>query len=353
MSKHNSKDINFLLGDLSNYKNYQNPIFIKDFESSLLINLLHTMLRIRIIEDKLALEKKSGIIKGPVHLSSGQEAIAVGISHNLNNSDFIFGAHRSHGHLLALGSDIKKFFAEILGKEEGHSKGMGGSMHLIDKSVGFHGSVPIVSGTISLAVGAAISIKIKGGESVSLVYFGDGACEEGVIHESLNLASLMELPVIFVVENNLFSSHMDIFSRQTKDSTSRFALAHDIPYKVVDGNDVLSVIRASSDLVNNARVKKKPGFIEAITYRQYGHVDWRRDIDVGVNRKKEVLEGWLKRDPILRLKNALLNSSLISEKEYQDLYENEKKNIDRIWSDACKSKFPSKNQVLSMVYKND
>ena len=109
MNKYNSKEINFLLGDLSNYKNYQKPIFIKDFESSVLINLLHTMLRIRIIEDKLALEKKSGIIKGPVHLSSGQEGIAVGISHNLNNSDFIFGAHRSHGHLLALGSDIKSF----------------------------------------------------------------------------------------------------------------------------------------------------------------------------------------------------------------------------------------------------
>ena len=171
-----------------------------------LISLLKIMLLIRAVERQLAAARREGLISGPVHLGVGQEAVAVGLSQHLSASDYVFGAHRSHCHLLALGGDTRALFAEVLGKETGLSKGMGGSMHLWDESVGFYGSVPIVAGTVSLAVGAAMSARLRGTSNISVAYFGDGACEEGVVHESLNLASIQKDPVIFVVENNLFEA---------------------------------------------------------------------------------------------------------------------------------------------------
>ena len=186
------------------------------------------MMLIRHSEHKLAQMKKEGMIGGPVHLGVGQEAIAAGMTQHLNASDRVFGAHRSHAHLLAINPDCYKLFAEVLGKATGFSKGMGGSMHLFDQSSGFYGSVPIVSGTVPLAVGAGFASKLQDNETVAVCYLGDGAVEEGVVHESLNLASVFSLPVIFVVENNLFASHMHISQRQPANFTARFAEANNI-----------------------------------------------------------------------------------------------------------------------------
>ena len=217
------------------------PINIDGFSPDKLLFFLKSLKTIRFAEVLIADKRQAGLIGGPVHLGVGQEAIPVGVSNYLTSSDRVFGAHRSHSHILALGSSIHKLFAEILGKDTGFSRGMGGSMHLWDKPNGFYGSVPIVSGTVSIAVGAALAAKLQKTSDIAVAYFGDGAIEEGVVHESLNLAKILNLPILFVVENNLFASHMHISLRQPTTSVSRFAEANSIPFSIVDGNDVCSI----------------------------------------------------------------------------------------------------------------
>ena len=295
MKDFNSEEINSIISE--------KEINIDQFSKNELLEMLSTMILIRNAEYKIAKGREFGLVGGPVHLGVGQEAIPVGISKYLNNQDKIFGAHRSHSHILSLGIDLKSFFAEILAKSSGISKGMGGSMHLFGGSVGFCGSVPIVAGTVPLAVGTALASKLKGEKAISISYFGDGAIEEGIVHESLNLARINKCPIIFVVENNLFSSHLNIKLRQPKELTYRFAKANDIESKVLDGNDLISICKAGKEFVRRCRDGEGPFFIEAITYRWFGHVDWREDIDVGINRSEEDLIYWKKRDPILRLKN--------------------------------------------------
>ena len=277
----------------------------KDF----LIDAIRAMLLIRSAEKILATGRRLGQISGPVHLGIGQEAVAVGVSYALSPSDSIFGAHRSHSHILALGTDLTRFFCEILAKPYGLSKGRGGSMHLWDESVGFKGSVPIVAGTVPLAVGAAMSYRLRNLPSVAVAYFGDGACEEGIVHESLNLASIQKDPVVFVVENNFYASHMHIDQRQPLNATSRFAEANSIPYRIVDGNNIIDVKNAFEELSKAARKGNGPGFLEAVTYRWLGHVDWREDIDVGVERTSETIDLWKRRDPINRAIAMLLHIS--------------------------------------------
>ncbi len=323
---------------------------IKGIDKHACTRIYKSLLTIRHAEFKLALEKKNKIIGGPVHLSAGQEAVPVGISEHLRRSDYIFGAHRSHGHILALGSSLRKLFAEVLGKENGLSKGFGGSMHLIDQSVGFMGSVPIVAGTISLAVGAALAISQRNSDDVSVAYLGDGAVEEGTFHESLNLSKVLNLPVIFVIENNLFSSHMDINLRQPSPFTSRFADANLIPKVVIDGNNILDVINSSKDLIQNARSKKGPMLIEAITYRWFGHVDWRDDIDVGINRCKKTLANWKNRCPIKRFEGSLLKSNVLEKEEILKIEEDVKKNVDESWTLAMEDSFPNKKNLLQNIY---
>jgi pyruvate dehydrogenase E1 component alpha subunit len=277
------------VGNLSNPANFHEPVDIGGFSLQQLRNFLRSMLLIRKAEQHLAGERKHGHIGGPVHLGVGQEAVAVGVSASLRKTDRIFGAHRSHAHLLALGTSLRGLFAELLGKNTGVSKGMGGSMHLWDQSQGFYGSVPIVAGTVPLAVGAALAAKMQKSSDVAVAYLGDGAMEEGVVHESLNLARIYNLPVLFVVENNLFASPMHISLRQPKDSTARFAEANDIPWRLLDGNNVTLVASTAAEFIAEMRAGKGPMFLEAVTHRWYGHVDWREDIDVGVHRSLDEL----------------------------------------------------------------
>jgi len=272
---------------LSNYSLDQpDQIDVGAFDPQMLVKALSSMIRIRSVERILASARQEGIVNGPVHLAVGQEAVATGVSAALRYTDQVFGAHRSHAHILGLGTDPRRLFAEVLGKKTGLSNGMGGSMHLWDASVGFCGSVPIVAGTVPIAVGAAMANRLQGSDGVSVSYLGDGACEEGVVHESLNLASINKEPVIFIVENNFYASHMHISQRQPLSSTARFASANSITPHIVDGNNFAAVYSATSKLVHAAREGDGPGFIEAFTYRWYGHVDWREDIDVGISRSK-------------------------------------------------------------------
>ena len=298
------------LGALSDPTNFHAPISTASLDCEDLKKMLKSMIIIRKTEQHLALGRKNGLIGGPVHLGAGQEAIAVGISKSLQSTDRVFGAHRSHSHLLALNPDFYRLFAEVLGKATGFSKGMGGSMHLYDKPSGFYGSVPIVAGTVSLAVGAAMAAKLQGTNDIGVAYIGDGAVEEGVVHESFNLAKMQKAPMLFVIENNLFASHMHISLRQPSDMISRFAVANEIPYKLVDGNDVVAVFNAAKEQITDIRSGKGPRLLELVTYRWYGHVDWRDDVDVGVDRSLDDIENWKARDPIARLSRAMIKEGI-------------------------------------------
>ena len=349
----NIKKSDFSLNDFVDPNRLNNNLNVDGYEFDTLYNLLNSMLRIRIAEYKLAEGRKNGLIGGPVHLGVGQEAIAVGISSYLTSKDMVFGAHRSHAHLLALNSSVYKLFAEVLGKATGHSKGMGGSMHLWDESVGFYGSVPIVSGTVSLAVGAALASKLKSLRSVSVAYFGDGAIEEGVVHESLNFAKVHNIPIIFIVENNLFASHMHISKRQPSYSTARFAYANNIDYEIVDGNDILKLRSIANRFIDNSRKGMGPYFLEAITYRWFGHVDWRDDIDVGVCRSKADLDSWKLRDPVRRLSNGMCDAGFWNETKHKDLINEIESEINEAWDKAINDPLPSDDSILKFVYSSN
>ena len=338
------------LKELSNPEKYHDPISVNNQSMGVLEQMFSTMLIIRKTEQQLALGRKNGNIGGPVHLGAGQEAIAVGVSHNLQKTDRVFGAHRSHSHLLALNPDFYRLFAEVLGKETGFSKGMGGSMHLYDQPNGFYGSVPIVAGTVALAVGAAMAAKLQETDDIGVAYIGDGAVEEGVVHESFNLAKMQNAPMLFVIENNLFASHMHISLRQPSDSISRFAVANDIPYKLVDGNDVVAVSEAARELIGDIRSGKGPRLLELVTYRWYGHVDWRDDVDVGVDRSLDDIENWKARDPISRLSRAMIQANIWSEDQEVELHNKIDKEIEVAWSRAMNDPYPSSDVTLKYVY---
>jgi TPP-dependent pyruvate/acetoin dehydrogenase alpha subunit len=215
---------------------------------------------------------------------------------------------------------------------------------------GFYGSTPIVAGTVPLAVGAGLAAKLQGTDDIGVSFFGDGAVEEGAVHESLNLARVLKVPVLFVAENNFFASHMQIRLRQPLDSTARFAAAHDIPFEVVDGNDVVAVDKAAEKLISRARSGGGPGFLEAVTFRWYGHVDWREDIDVGVNRSTEDLANWRARDPVSRLVAALEREGLWSVADQAALVEELGREIVEAWGEAMNAPWPQADALLDCVY---
>jgi pyruvate dehydrogenase E1 component alpha subunit len=339
-----------LLGDLLNPDKYHEPINISGFDTNDLMDDLKQMYVIRRVEEIIAENKVMGVIKCPCHLGIGQEATAVGLSRYLRSSDRVFGGHRSHTHYLGLRGSVYKLFAETLGRLDGCSKGMGGSMHLYDPSIGFGGSVTIVGASVPIATGAALAAKKDKLGDIAVSYLGDSACEEGAVQESFNLASIMKLPIIFVVENNLFASHMHIDLRQPHNSTARFAEAHGIPFKVIDGNNLTDIYEASQEAVKYCRENKGPYFIEAMTYRWRGHVGPREDTDVGVKRKDD-LNKWKKRDPIRRLKDALINKNIFSEKDFNEITKSIDKELDNQWNKALKAPFPSKNLLKEIVYK--
>ena len=342
-----------MLNNLFNPKEFNNSISIEGQDTKILKEILNLMLLIRKTEQQLALAKKNGLINGPVHLGVGQEAIAAGISQNLKKTDRVFGNHRSHSHLLALNPDFYKLFAEVLGKETGFSKGMGGSMHLFDQSNGFYGSTPIVAGTVPLAVGAAMASKMQNLKDIGVSYIGDGAVEEGVVHECFNLAKVLKAPILFVIENNFFASHMHISLRQPSETVSRFAEANHIPYKLLDGNDVVAVAQNSKEVIDNIRNGKGPGVLELITYRWYGHVDWREDMDVGVARSMEDIKNWKARDPIYRLSQSMINSKKWTKEDEEELGEKIDNQIQIAWEKAMDDPYPSKDSISEFVYSKD
>lgn len=338
------------LGELAYPENFQRGLDVSGSDAANLLRSLEMMFRIRLAENCMAGGRRDGLIGGPVHLGVGQEAIAVGVATELRKTDRVFGAHRSHSHVLSLGANLRGLFAEVLGRDTGLSRGMGGSMHLWDQPNGFYGSVPIVAGVVPLAVGAGLAASLQNTDDISVAYLGDGAMEEGVVHESLNLARMLKAPVLFVVENNLFASHMYISLRQPKAATARFAAANDMPYSIVDGNDVVAVREAAAKLISRARAGGGPGYLEAVTYRWYGHVDWREDIDVGVNRSAENVAAWRRRDPIARLVSGMIAAHICSAGDVVEMESRVAQHVDEAWRLALNDPYPNEAALLDRVY---
>jgi TPP-dependent pyruvate/acetoin dehydrogenase alpha subunit len=340
------------LGELADPHKFTSELDLGGRSEPQLHRMLGLMIRIRVVEEFIGEQVVAGAVKCPCHLAIGQEAVAVGVSSTLRDTDRIFGNHRSHGHYLAQGGDTYALLAEVLGKATGCSRGMGGSMHLIAAHVGFMGSVPIVGATVPIAVGAGLAAQRDGNGDVAVAYFGDGAMEEGAVHESLNFAAKFEIPVVFVVENNLFSSHLHISERQPADSVARFARAHRIRNCVVDGNDVVGVADAADELVRHAREGGGPGFLEAVTYRWRGHVGASEDIDVGVQRKDD-LSQWKMRDPIRRLEAALATRAWLREGEVARAREMVWQDCESAWRQAQLDPYPDSEALLSWVFGGD
>ena len=269
----------------------------KELDCEHLRQVYRTMVRIRLFEERVADLIESGEIRTPCHLCIGQEAIAAGVCAALRRDDFIWGAHRSHGHYLAKGGDLKALMAEIFCRTTGCSRGRGGSMHICAPEVGLMGTVPIVAATIPIAVGTGLASALRGDGRVSVAVFGDGATEEGHFHESLNLAALRKLPVIFICENNFYSSHLSLLQRRARDNIIDSAAAHAVPGVRLDGNDLDEVFSHTVAAVRQARNGQGPTLLECRTFRWRGHVGPSWDWDVGVKRKEELQE-WLKRDPL-------------------------------------------------------
>jgi pyruvate dehydrogenase E1 component alpha subunit len=268
--------------------------------------LLHSMRRIRQVEEAIAARYSEGKMRCPVHLSIGQEGVAAAVGAALQPDDYAVSGHRAHAHYLAKGGDLPAMIAEIYGKATGCARGKGGSMHLIDESVGFMGSTAIVAGTVPVGVGLAYGLKCKGSDRVSCIFLGDAVAETGVFFESLNFAVLKKLPTLFICENNLYSVYSPLEVRQPPGRpihTLAAAMGADVKYG--DGNDVAAAHSMALEAVRAIRAGGGPQFLEFSTYRWREHCGPLFDNDIGYRTEAEFQE-WKAKDPILRLEGALL-----------------------------------------------
>jgi acetoin:2,6-dichlorophenolindophenol oxidoreductase subunit alpha len=323
------------------------------YSKDLLHKLYVSMLRIRICEESLVDPILRREIRCPCHLYSGQEAVAVGVCTPLSDDDYIFGTHRSHGHYLAKGGSLRKMIAEIYGKETGCSGGRGGSMHLIEPERGIMGAVPIVAGTISLALGAALALKIRKSINVTVSFFGDGATGEGVLYESLNFASLKKLPMIFVCENNLYSTHMPIDDCRTNRDIYKIGIPFDIYSIQVDGNNVLDVYDNMLQAIERCRQGNGPVLMECRTYRLRGHVgadDTVQGIHTDIRPLSEI-EEWRRRDPIKKFKDDLVARHVLTQEEIEVFDQIVEDEIKDAYAFSADSPYPDKREVERYVFK--
>lgn len=323
------------------------------YSKELLQDLYKIMLRIRLTEESIVGPILNREIICPCHLYSGEEAIAAGICAALTEKDYIFSNHRSHGHFIAKGGSIEEMLAEIYGRETGCSRGRGGSMHLIKPNIGMLGSAPIVSGTISLAVGAALASSIRDDRSVTVSFFGDGATGEGVLYEAMNFASLKKLPILFVCENNFYATHMSINDCRVQRNIHNIAEPFSVANEIIDGNDVLMVYEAGKKAIDKCRGGEGPVFLECVTYRFRGHVGPDDNIQ-GVHidiRPREEMEYWLKRDPIIKLEKILLKNKILSNYSLESIKKEIEKEVSDAHAFAKKSKYPERKDLSKYVFK--
>ena len=317
---------------------------------SIKIKLFREMLRIRLIEQTIASKYHEAEMRCPVHLSVGQEAIAVGVCQNLKKNDKIVTAHRSHAHYLAKGGSIKKMLGELYGKVTGCAKGLGGSMHLIDLNAGVFAAVPIVGSTIPIGTGIAWANKLKKKKEIVAAFFGDGATEEGVFFESLDFASLHNLPILFVCENNEYSVYSHISKRQSsKRSIRKIAKSFGIESLQVDGNNVEDIFLKTKKIIDKMKSKSKPFLIELKTFRHLEHCGPNNDDKLNY-RTKEYLNLWKKKCPIINYQYHLKKYNYLTVKKIEKMNMKIRAEILNAFNFAKKSKFPKKILLKKYIY---
>jgi len=316
-----------------------------------LIQIYLRAYKIRKTEEEIANRYNEQEMRCPTHLSIGQELVPSIYAQFITEKDYAVSTHRAHAHYIAKGGDIKSMIAEIYGKKTGCSHGLGGSMHLIDKKVGFMGSTAIVGGTIPIGVGLALSIQIKNEDKISTVFLGDGATEEGVFYESVNFAALKDLPVIFICENNLYSVYSNLEVRQPK-NRKIFELVQAMGLNVLHANgyDIEDSYNKLKRAISFVKEEKKPFFIELDTYRFREHCGPNFDNHIGYREEKEY-EEFLGKDPLIKLRNYLKENNVINklEKEEQRI----KNEIDSAFSFAKESPWPEYNEIDTYLFKGN
>ncbi|MBT3671032.1 MAG: thiamine pyrophosphate-dependent dehydrogenase E1 component subunit alpha [Chloroflexi bacterium] len=306
------------------------------------------MVKIREFEEKVNELYLSAKMPGLSHLYNGQEAIAVGVCQTLNIDDYITSTHRGHGHCLAKGATVDRMFAELLGKVDGYCRGKGGSMHIADPDTGNLGANAIVGGSAGIATGAAFSAKQLGNGRVAVCFFGEGALAQGLFYETMNMAQLWKLPVIYVCENNMYNEYTH-YSESTAGELVDRAKAFDIHTEIVDGQNVQEVYEVTKKLVKRARNGDGPSFLQADTYRYYGH--HVGDINRAYYRPKKEEEDWKNnRDPLTLMENWLLELGVVDKKIFAEINKEVIKEIEAGAEFAIDSPYPDLDEVDQHVY---
>ena len=329
--------LGFWLGDINMTKQ-------KIYDETLTKSLFHDMFRIRWVEEEIMRLYPSDVIKSPVHLSIGQESISVGVCNGLNKEDVVFGTYRGHALYLAKGGNLNAMMAELYGKLDGCSKGKGGSMHLVDPSVNMMGTSAVVASSISEAVGFALGIKYRGDDNIVACFFGDGATDQGVFHESLNFAALKKLPILFICENNDYAIHTKLSDRSAQVNLYKFAEVYNIPTKVLKTSDIFKLQETTESIIKKIRKGDGPHFIEAYTYRWLEHVGPQEDWDLNY-RSIEELSQWEKNDQISHLSN------LIEPHLREKIKKKIKDEVAAAINFAEQSPFPNQAELYKNVYK--
>lgn len=322
---------------------------VKTYSKDQLLAWYETMYRMRRFEEEVFEFYKQGLMPGLAHLYIGEEAVATGVCAALNDSDFIGSTHRGHGHLLARGADIKRMMAEILGKVDGYCRGKGGSMHIMAMDKGILGANGIVGGGIPIATGAAYMAKYKNTGQVAVSFFGDGASNEGTFHESINMAAAWDLPVIYVLENNLYGISVDIRDVTNTPNVADRAIGYGIPGVIVDGMDVTEVYEAAKAAIERARSGAGPTLIECKTYRWQGH--HVGDPATYRKRKSETeKEDWMAKCPIDCLKAEMLSTKKAKASDFEAIETAVDKEIEEAVNFAKESPYPDVSEVFDDIY---
>ena len=313
--------------------------------------IYETLNRIRFFEEAMLEQTYKGNSMGVTHPSDGQEAVPTGICAHLTEKDWIGSTHRGHGHCIAKGLETKKMMAEIMGKFTGNCKGKGGSMHIADFSKGMLGANAIVGASIPLAVGAALTAKYQGKEkdSIGVAFFGDGASSQGVLHESMNLASIWKLPVIFACENNQYAEATPAWYAVSIDDIADRAASYNIPGVIVDGMDVFAVYDAAEQAVKRAREGKGPTLLELKTYRYHGHFHADQPEKY---RTSEEENSWKKRDCIINFEKRVIKQKLFDKKRLDSIKKKIQKEIEDAVEFGLSSPLPPEETLYDDVYVN-
>ena len=315
-------------------------------ENEELLRLYREMLLIRRFEDRAGFAYTQGKVGGYIHLYIGQEAVGAGFVSVLRPDDAISTSYRDHGHFIAKGGDPKAAMAELFGKSTGRSRGKGGSMHFYDKDLQFYGGTGIVGASLGIAIGVAWAMKYRGGDQLCLNFFGDGAVNTGLFHESLNLASLWDLPVLFVCENNLYAMGTSVERSHAVTDLATRAAAYGIECEQVDGMDLFACRECAERNIAAIRKDSRPRFVEAITYRYRGH----GGADPGTYRSREEVEEWRARDPIAQVERYLLEKEIVTTEQMKEIQAEIIPEVDAILAYAESSAPPPPEALTEHVY---